>query len=341
MPQPQAQKKEENKTSKNTVSFFSMAVLGFFCAGLGAAAFYALQYAAQAGEKQSASPTLHSKKLEKKVRQLTHQIANLSPLANESTTKDTAIKEMTSKINTLEAKLQETSEKISAVEFQKENEIDLPTEKANELIAQLQKAEERLQTLSQKISTQTKAFKKAKDLWGALSEVRTSFIKGQPFGEHFVTLHTIAQHDKDMLELINTLSPFKDKEPPTPIELLTTFKKLEGRLIQSATPQGQSFSDRLKRQFASLIIIRKKNETASDSVDTDIPSELVVLVERALIRGDVEQAILYFEKLDENTRKLGSEWYERARVFLNIQDTITQLDSDAITSFSLTQAGNL
>ena len=267
------------------------------------------------------------------------QLKALDLLKEKGKEKSLIINDMGTKIASLEQQLQATSNKIHAVEAGAKRSTIITARKAYNIISQLSKTERRLQRLDKLIKKQTDGFKKAKIMWGAVSEIRTSFIKGQAFGEHFDILLGLSEKDPEMKELIRTLAPFKDKEPPTLIELIEAFKKVESRLIQSSIASQKTLASRLKNQLSSMIIIRKKDQV-SDVSENNSAIDIINAVQTSLRKGNVEQALLHFEKLGDNTRSLAAEWAERARTFLDVQGTIQQIDSDVITSFSLSQTGD-
>ena len=262
----------------------------------GGGVYYALQEFMPHGGRDG--PSLE--RLEADISKLNQQIKEIVPLTVQMTEMESQIQMLIHQGETVEQALQRTS-----------------------VAPQLQEMITQLKGRLEDMVTQTLALRQSQQLGQILVHLQESLDRGSPLGPQLDLLLKVAPDTVEMRSLGRMLAPYRDQAPPTLDALKAEFKTLSGQLIR-VTSQGNLWN-RTKDYLQTLIVVEPKDFNVLEAPTT---AQVVIQIQRTLGQGDMAAAIHAFDKLGEDVRIHGADWYAEAQTYLALHTALDMAISE-------------
>jgi hypothetical protein len=131
-------------------------------------------------------------------------------------------------------------------------------------------------------------------------------------------------------ESLDILNSYSDEGVPTLPELTKEFSELVRIALKPSLPENSTFSERLKSNLSSLVVIRKVGEHQKGlSLEA-----ILARAEAHLDKGELEAAVAEVESMTVSEQGQFTDWLSDARTRLSIPATLSDIQQALLQSFS-------
>jgi|GEM_PF-1528993 len=274
-----------------------------------------------------------------------------------STEAQDALTALTERLAKLEAQYQEDREKwlgttipsadtTAAPAGVSADELDSIREQLNELTSRIAKAETKAENhkitdarmkemieLKQQIEILRSHIEhEQKDKWrqiqllASYDTLSKALTEGKSYANPLVAMKIAASDLPAMQEKLDIFVPYQDKGVPTISQLREQFKLSVAQYMQQTEASQGGFWERIKRNIAKLVVIRKVGENHEGNDD----QSRIARAEAALQKDQLTAAIEEVDALTEPVLSSFAEWSVAAKAYLQVHDAATALYHDVM-----------
>lgn len=191
------------------------------------------------------------------------------------------------------------------------------------LAEEVEQLRARLAMMEQDRASRREERERAQALVMGLGQLRAALAGAAPYGAQLELIESTMGKDAKVAAILATLRPYADKGAPTRALLAQRFEALTSAIVHAARPSGDAWQDRVARQVASLVVVRRTGANApGGSVEA-----ILAHAENALAAGDLATAVATVERLSAPALDAAEPWLADARARLAADRALIALEA--------------
>jgi hypothetical protein len=161
-------------------------------------------------------------------------------------------------------------------------------------------------------------------------QLQSMVLLGKPYADEYTQFSEMIGDAQGLNESLDILNSYSDEGVPTLPELTKEFSELVRIALKPSLPENSTFSERLKSNLSSLVVIRKVGEHQKGlSLEA-----ILARAEAHLDKGELEAAVAEVESMTVSEQGQFTDWLSDARTRLSIPATLSDIQQALLQSFS-------